>query len=73
MIAGRREALRLSGISGTTQIAGKNSRLDNDTVGKAVLPQSLKNVCPTYERSARDIRNQHLIEYARRNGKGDGT
>ena len=48
-------------------------QLAKDTGGEAFLPESLKEVLPTCERIARDVRNQYTIAYIPSNRKPDGT
>jgi VWFA-related protein len=52
---------------------GVLKRLAKETGGEAFLPDSLKDVVPTCERIARDIRNQYTIAYVPTNRKRDGT
>jgi Ca-activated chloride channel family protein len=52
---------------------GALRQLAEATGGEAFLPRSVKDVTPTCERIARDIRNQYTIAYIPANGKQDGT
>lgn len=51
---------------------GVLKQLAKNTGGEAFLPESLKDVAPTCERIAHDIRNQYTIAYVPTNQKRDG-
>ncbi|MGA2264559.1 MAG: VWA domain-containing protein [Acidobacteriota bacterium] len=55
------------------QDPGVLRQLAKDTGGEAFFPRSVKDVSPTCERIAHDIRNQYTISYLPANGKQDGT
>jgi Ca-activated chloride channel homolog len=55
------------------QKPGVLRQLARATGGEAFFPQSVKEVTPTCERIAHDIRNQYTIAYTPANEKKDGT
>jgi VWFA-related protein len=55
------------------QNPGTLRQLAQATGGEAFFPRTVKDVIPTCERIARDIRNQYTISYMPANGKQDGT